>query len=71
MFNDLDWDDITSSLFGIYFFAQTYVYPGFTTDQLYASIMDLSIIGHLLNVGLVWFMMRYRGQTTKITYVTE
>ena len=67
----IDWDDIGSSLFGCYYFAQQYVYPGLTPQDIIDSVMDGSIIGHVINVGMIWYAMRFKNKTTKVQYITE
>ena len=70
MFDDIDWDDIFSSFVGFYYFAQQYVYPGFTSEQVVASVKDGTIIMHIVNVAVVWFMMRFKRKTVEVKYVT-
>ena len=67
---DIDWADIWSTIFAVYYFAQRYVYPGLTPEQVIASIQDLTIFGHLFDMGMIWFMMRLKRQSINVKYVT-
>lgn len=67
---NIDWEDLGSTLFGCYYFAQQYVYPGLTPQDIIASVADGTIFGHLVNIAIVWYTMRFKTRTTKIQYIT-